>query len=520
MDMNDGTTGSTAVEEGGWIDTVQSLILAFVLAMTFRGFVVEGFVIPTGSMAPTLLGEHWLVESDQTGFMSPVGLDGSRSSRPSPGRIEDAALGRGQPLDGSGPMKRRLGDRILVTKYAWPFFQPDRFDVAVFKNPTMPEGPSGNYIKRVIGLPGETVWIADGDIFVREPGGDEFRIQRKPDHVQDATWQSVWTSREVPTDPSKLPRRWAGPPWNPSPADEWNLDAKRIFTCEPSECATLTWNTSRYPLDDWTAYNMLSQVGQRYLISVRDVRIEGTVKPSEDGLRTSLEIEADGMTCVFEIEGRTARVEIRSDDPNGTDSKQSREATVAGLTKGVATALRFQRVDQSMSIWIDGDRVVELQWDSGPEERLKQAGRSPSAPVVRWTFCGAPFSLINMAVDRDLSYRNAVLQGRSMKNDPMPGYEETIQSGTAGFGTSSDKPAVLLDNQYFVLGDNSARSLDSRLWGPPHPYVAQQLDPSPFVVDRRLFIGKAWLVYYPAPHTLREGGMGLIPDFGRIRFIR
>ncbi|MDG1899250.1 MAG: S26 family signal peptidase, partial [Phycisphaerales bacterium] len=85
--MNDGTTGSTAVEEGGWIDTVQSLILAFVLAMTFRGFVVEGFVIPTGSMAPTLLGEHWLVESDQTGFMSPVGLDGSRSSRPSPGRI-------------------------------------------------------------------------------------------------------------------------------------------------------------------------------------------------------------------------------------------------------------------------------------------------------------------------------------------------------------------------------------------------------------------------------------------------
>jgi len=42
----------------GGTETAQSLIVAFVLAMIFRGFVVEGFVIPTGSMAPSPLARH------------------------------------------------------------------------------------------------------------------------------------------------------------------------------------------------------------------------------------------------------------------------------------------------------------------------------------------------------------------------------------------------------------------------------------------------------------------------------
>lgn len=125
-----------------------------------------------------------------------------------------------------------------------------------------------------------------------------------------------------------------------------------------------------------------------------------------------------------------------------------------------------------------------------------------------------------MSVDRDLFYRDSLLMARSMKNPVPAGFESLVEPGTPGYGNAAGKLAVLDDDQYYVLGDNSARSLDSRLWGPPHPFVAAQLDPAPFVVDRRLFIGKAWLVYYPAPHSLREGGMGLIPDFGRIRFIR
>ncbi len=57
------------------LETFKSLIMAFVLAMTFRGFVAEGFVIPTGSMAPTLMGQHALIQSDSTGLNFPIGMD-------------------------------------------------------------------------------------------------------------------------------------------------------------------------------------------------------------------------------------------------------------------------------------------------------------------------------------------------------------------------------------------------------------------------------------------------------------
>ena len=52
----------------GIIETLQSLIVAFVFAMAFRGFVLEGFVIPTGSMAPTLMGAHVRLRSPATGY--------------------------------------------------------------------------------------------------------------------------------------------------------------------------------------------------------------------------------------------------------------------------------------------------------------------------------------------------------------------------------------------------------------------------------------------------------------------
>ena len=165
-------------KKSSFIETMQSLVVAFVLAMVFRGFVVEGFVIPTGSMAPTLLGQHLLKHSHQTGQDFTVGFDSRRLF--SPERFSDPLLGRNVPLSMSEAKKiePRGGDRVLVLKTLYPFFNPDRFDVVVFKNPTDTQGPSANYIKRLIGLPGDTVWIADGDVFAKR-GGGEFEVQRK-----------------------------------------------------------------------------------------------------------------------------------------------------------------------------------------------------------------------------------------------------------------------------------------------------------------------------------------------------
>jgi len=52
-----------ATHPGGQVkETLVSIIIAFILAFVFRAFVIEAFIIPTGSMAPTLLGFHKQVQ--------------------------------------------------------------------------------------------------------------------------------------------------------------------------------------------------------------------------------------------------------------------------------------------------------------------------------------------------------------------------------------------------------------------------------------------------------------------------
>jgi len=64
----------------------------------------------------------------------------------------------------SGSMKDTLqiGDRILVNRFVYWFSGPKRGDVVVFP---FPEDPRNNYIKRVVGLPGEVIEIRDGHIY-------------------------------------------------------------------------------------------------------------------------------------------------------------------------------------------------------------------------------------------------------------------------------------------------------------------------------------------------------------------
>src|SRR5687768_10655789 len=59
-------------------ETVESIVVAVILALMFRAFVAEAFVIPTGSMAPTLMGRHVDTWCDQCGFHYQVGGSAER----------------------------------------------------------------------------------------------------------------------------------------------------------------------------------------------------------------------------------------------------------------------------------------------------------------------------------------------------------------------------------------------------------------------------------------------------------
>src|SRR5437763_6928272 len=59
-------------QEGSVKETIESILVAFILAFIFRAFVVEAFVIPTGSMAPTLLGAHMRFTCPDCGYQFDV----------------------------------------------------------------------------------------------------------------------------------------------------------------------------------------------------------------------------------------------------------------------------------------------------------------------------------------------------------------------------------------------------------------------------------------------------------------
>jgi len=67
---------ATTYDEGSAKETVESILVAFILAFIFRAFVVEAFVIPTGSMAPTLLGAHMRYRCEDCGYKFDVNFSG------------------------------------------------------------------------------------------------------------------------------------------------------------------------------------------------------------------------------------------------------------------------------------------------------------------------------------------------------------------------------------------------------------------------------------------------------------
>src|ERR1700722_12403124 len=66
------TSSTTSDDKTNVKETIESILVAFILAFIFRAFVVEAFVIPTGSMAPTLLGAHMRFRCPDCGYVFDV----------------------------------------------------------------------------------------------------------------------------------------------------------------------------------------------------------------------------------------------------------------------------------------------------------------------------------------------------------------------------------------------------------------------------------------------------------------
>ena len=75
------TVATQSAEHEGTKETIESIVIALILAFVFRAFIVEAFVIPTGSMAPTLNGAHGTILCEDCGSGFAYGLRDPSDSR-------------------------------------------------------------------------------------------------------------------------------------------------------------------------------------------------------------------------------------------------------------------------------------------------------------------------------------------------------------------------------------------------------------------------------------------------------
>jgi signal peptidase I len=226
---------STSSPDGGWRETVESIAMAVILALLFRGYVAEAFVIPTGSMAPTLVGRHKDIQCPQCGQWYQVsGSEEQREERITGEHVYSTTCPICRHSHLLDPIERPnegsfSGDRIIVGKFAYDFTEPKRWDVIVFK---FPGNAVQNYIKRLIGLPGERVRIVGGNIYTsgNDATDDALTIARKPPHKLNTLLQLVDDTDHIPK--TLIDVGWPSR-WQSLDGSAWQiLDGGRSLTCK------------------------------------------------------------------------------------------------------------------------------------------------------------------------------------------------------------------------------------------------------------------------------------------------
>ncbi len=455
-------------------NTFEWLITAFILAFVFRAFVMEAFRIPTGSMADTLMGAHFELRCPECGFEYEYGFVPSvyrmreDTIPPGPMDIQQTrcpSCGYLVPTSSGNPVSN--GDRILVLKCIYQFADPERWDVVVFKNPT---NPSENYIKRLIGLPNETIEIIDGDVYI------DGQIARKPAAVQQELWMPVYNHDYQPVNPNQRGAfngyRWEPPfdlevsDWAISDTDPTSL----VLDSPPDQIETLTYGgRSANGFRVMYAYNDIRM--QPRMPEVSDLMIRFYVEPDSEqgtigatlskyGVDYRAWLDLDGEMFLSRFDGTEETILAR------------RPATMPA--PGDFTLVKFANVDHQLRFEFNGHRLTA---DLGRSADALDRGRmeSPSVQI----FGSGTLTLSHVAIYRDIHYLSTSEGGRVPR-------------------ATEEAPFTLHEDEFFVLGDNSPNSEDGRWWGPPSLSSRGMEPPRAGVVPRYYLVGKALFVYWPS----------------------
>jgi signal peptidase I len=535
-------------------EVIETVVFVVVLVLLLKSFVAEAFVIPTGSMATTLYGYQKIVDCPKCGYEFPVNC--SQEVDPQDGhdrevvqacvcpncreqialakQVEERDPRTGQlqlvwrPLD---KYDSRTGDRVLVGKFLFdlPWTAPEkhRLNVVVFKYPMEPQKGYTpiNYIKRLIGLPGETIAISYGKIYVLSPdkglryddssvpelerwkyrnmhvnekpsldrwNAGQFEILRKPPEVVMAQRRIVYDNDHPASDLKDFPR------WHDeADGKAWVPDDKHGFKRAAS--ADLAWlryhhviareGRSRPELiTDFMGYNSYQpQGGQQTQHWAGDLMLEAdvTIDKAEGELVFELSRSVERFRAVFNLAtGDCELQQIEHPDAKKSveDSPIKQKATKpTDLKKPGTYHVRFANVDNRLLLWVDralpfGDEG--FAYTPAKERAPTEANDlQPASVGVK----GAGATVSKLQLWRDTYYTRMVAVGNNAE-DADPHNIDFADPKTWGQLEGLEPLTLYVQpGHYLCLGDNSPHSSDGRAWG---------------LVPDRLMLGRALVVYW------------------------
>lgn len=386
------------------------LLVCLGLTLLLKWVVVAGYTIPTPSMAPTLYGDP------------------------------------------------DTGDRVAVFKLHYKLFEPERHDLVVFfregdfaLKPGLLERSGGmNFLKRLVGLPNESIMIQNGELYFGESTPE---LHRKPLETIRSLLVPVYRARfqdDFFQD------------WNEmSPGDgaRFRLQDGALLcdTRSPEESASaglIHSRTSGIIRDDYLTGEGELCEGR---IPVNDLAIFLEVEFLSDRgeLFGVLPEFADRFQFVLKSEAAGGGGEVTSNTPIPSDGLPFVVPTKSfpGFRKGGVYRIRFMNIDNTVRLIVDGEVVAEISYETNTDV---QNGINFNVP--HFGFREARVLIRKIEIDRDIHY--------------------TADRGEYGIGSSYTIPK----DHYYFLGDNSTESEDSRVFGP---------------ISRENMIGKAFMLFYP-----------------------
>lgn len=435
-------TDEAAEESGPSIRNVCEFLIGLFVAMSLlRVFVAEAYLVPTGSMAPSLLGFHTQVTCPQCGHQVIIGTNTA-------GQIEGDAVcsNCSEPIDYSG-LPVIPGDRLLVHKWFYSYRKPRRWETIVF---CCPDFPQQAYVKRVVGLPGESVQIQRGNIYI------DGHIARKSleEFENLAILVHEHNSTRLGVEPRWVPQS-AGSSWF---VEERSLEYVPLDPSAPAEKADFIVYKHRDPLGnvapvaDQTEYTVSRPywdnsdvfdvlIKCRLIVTERTGKVVFRLQPVGDR-EFHLTLDFANLKAVLESNGETVR------------------SASLGADEGTLE-LAFGCFDERVVASSNGEELFE---PLDLQQALPNRPTPNSTPFAIGS-CGQQVRVENVRIYRDVYY-SARIAG-SYK-----------PAGVV-------KPYKLARNEYFVLGDNSVISQDSRAWDRP-------------AVAAHLLVGKPLFVHLPS----------------------